>query len=51
ILINVMLVNNDFRDNFENARFGSEIKTVVANVCSCFDHLRVGASALKDFEK
>ncbi|CAG8505195.1 20262_t:CDS:2 [Gigaspora margarita] len=46
-LIIVTLVNNDFCDDFENARFRSEIKTVVANVYNCLDSLK-GESDLKD---
>ncbi|CAG8655182.1 23582_t:CDS:2, partial [Dentiscutata erythropus] len=46
-LIFVTLVNNDFCDDFENTRFRSEIKTVVANVCNCLDSLK--AKAYREF--
>ncbi|KAF0487820.1 hypothetical protein F8M41_022488 [Gigaspora margarita] len=39
-LICVILVNNDYYDDFENVRFRSEFKTVVANVCNCLDSFK-----------
>ncbi|CAG8449008.1 13811_t:CDS:2 [Dentiscutata erythropus] len=39
-LIFVTLVNNDFCNDFENVRFESEIKTVVANVFNYLDSLK-----------